>query len=217
MSLFDMLQPGQQSGQERINGVMVAIVSNNEDPEQMARVKVSYPWRGSSDESHWARIAVLSAGKDRGMYFLPEVGDEVLVAFEGGDINHPYVIGSLWNGKDKPPEKNDGGKNDKRVIKSRSGHQIIMDDKDGKEKLTLKSKGGQMIVLDDSSGKEKIEIIDHSGSNSIQIDSAKNQLTITSGMKLLIKANMINIEADSAMTLKAGATLTIQGALVKIN
>lgn len=217
MSLYDILQPDPHSVQDRIYGVMVAIVTNNDDPEQLARVKVTYPWRGSSDESHWARLALLSAGNGRGSYFLPEVDDEVLVAFENGDINHPYVIGSLWNGKDKPPEKNDGGKNDKRVIKSRSGHQIMFNDEDGKESLTLQTKGGHTITLDDSSGGEKIEIADHTGNNSVVIDAAKNQMTLTSSMKFLIKSNMINIEADSTMTLKAGATLTIQGALVKIN
>jgi len=111
-----------------IHGVVVGIVTNNKDPEDLGRIKVNFPWRGIQDESIWARIATLMAGQDRGSYFLPEIGDEVLVSFEHGDIHQPYVIGSLWNGQDKPPETNSDGKNNNRLIKSRSGHKFIFND-----------------------------------------------------------------------------------------
>ncbi len=86
-----------ESRNSRINGVVIGIVTNNNDPQGMGRVRVRFPWRGDDDESYWARVATMMAGKDRGTFFLPEVDDEVLVAFDHGDINHPYVIGALWN------------------------------------------------------------------------------------------------------------------------
>jgi uncharacterized protein involved in type VI secretion and phage assembly len=196
------------------------VVSNTKDEEGLGRVKVDLPWRGEDgDESYWARVATLMAGKDRGSFFIPNVGDEVLVAFEHGDIEHPYIIGALWNGVDKPPEKNSDGKNNIRKIKSRSGHEIIFDDnsEEKKEKIEIHTNAGHKILLDDSAGSEKIEIVDKTGNNTIKIDSVQNSITMECGMNLKIKANMIEIEADSMMTLKAGATMTIQGGLVKIN
>jgi len=203
--------------ERRIYSVVIGIVTNNKDTEGMGRVKVNFPWRGDSDESYWARVATLMAGKDRGTFFLPEVGDEVLVAFDHGDINHPYVIGSLWNGVDTPPETNADGKNNIRKIKSRSGHEIILDDTAAQEKIEIHTKAGHTIVLDDSAGAEKIEVKDKTGNNSIVIDSVQNAISISSQMKLSIKAQIIELEAGGMMRIKSGATLTVQGALVKIN
>ena len=159
------------------------------------------------------------AGKNRGSFFLPEVGDEVLVAFDRDDFHHPYVLGALWNGKDTPPETNSDGKNNIRKIKSRSGHEIVFNDDDQgkKEKVEIKTRAGHQVVLDDSAGGEKIEIKDKTGSNKVVIDSVKNDVTVESAMTLKLKAQKIDIEAGAAMQLKAGATLTVQGALVKIN
>lgn len=204
---------------QRIEGVLMGIVTNNKDPEKLGRVKVKFPCLNESDESHWARVSTFMAGKDRGAFFLPEVEDEVIVAFDNGDIHHPYVIGSLWNGVDKPIEDNSNGENNIRKIKSRSGHEIIFgdDNKGKKEKVEIHSNSGHTIILDDSSGGEKIEIKDKSGNNSISIDSTQNSINITSQMKLNIKSTDVTIESDGMMTLKASGNLTIQGALVKIN
>jgi uncharacterized protein involved in type VI secretion and phage assembly len=204
---------------QRIYGVVVGIVTDNNDPEKLGRVKLNFPWRGVNGQSYWARIATLMAGKDRGTFFLPEVGDEVIVAFDRGDINQPYVIGALWNGVDKPPETNADGKNNIRKIKSRSGHEIIFNDNDSakQEKIEIHTKAGHKVILDDASGQEKIEIIDKTGGNKITVDSVQNSINIESAMQLKIKSQMIEIEAGGMMTIKAGAALTIQGALVKIN
>ena len=88
-------------------GVVMGIVTNNNDPQGQFRVKVKFPWLSADEESHWARVAMPMAGKDRGLMLMPEVDDEVLVMFEQGDVNHPYVIGSIWNGSDTPPLKTD--------------------------------------------------------------------------------------------------------------
>jgi uncharacterized protein involved in type VI secretion and phage assembly len=197
----------------RISGVLVGIVTNNQDPDKQGRVKVRFPSISDKDESHWARIAAPMAGNERGVYFLPEVDDEVLVAFQHGDIQFPYIVGALWNGKDAPPATNDDGKNNIRLIKSRSGH---------------------VVKLNDEDGKETIEIIDKSEKNSIVIDTAKNTITITSDKDITLKAAngtitldakevktkssaASTIEAGSGMDVKASGTLNIKGATVNIN
>jgi uncharacterized protein involved in type VI secretion and phage assembly len=158
-----------------------------------------------------------SAGDQRGVFWLPEVGDEVLLAFDKGKIEHPYFLGALWNGKDKPPADNGDGENNTRLIRTRSGHEFRLFDKAGKEAVELKSTSGHHLLLDDSSGAAKIEIKDSSGSNKIVVETAQNSISIESGLSLKIKSQTIDIEAGASMTIKASGTLTIQGALVKIN
>jgi len=216
MSILDALTSGEQEI-GRIYGVVPGIVTNNKDDNNQGRIKIKFPWLSDDNETDWVRIATLMAGNERGSFFLPEVGDEVLVAFEHGDINHPYVIGALWNGTDKPAGTNSDGKNNIRKIKSRSGHEIILNDETMKETVVIHTKSNHQIILDDSSGKEKIEIIDKTGNNKITFDSMQNSINIESTMQLKIKSQMIEIEAGGTMTIKAGAVLTLQGALVKIN
>ena len=206
-------EDAQRAFAARIPGVVVAVVTNNQDPDSLGRVKVRFPWLSDADESQWARIATPMAGKDRGLYFLPEVDDEVLIAFEQGDMQFPVVIGALWNGKDAPPATNGDGKNNIRVIKSRSGH---------------------VVRLNDEDGKETIEIIDKSEKNSIVVDTAKNTITITSDKDITLKAANgtitldaktiavkssadSKIEAGGGMDVKASGTLNVKGATVNIN
>lgn len=196
MSLNDFLGP--QNAEAPISvGVAIGIVTSNKDEEQLGRVKIKFPWRGEEDESFWARIAVPMAGSGRGMVFYPEVNDEVLVAFEQGDINHPYVLGALWNGVDKPPEINSDGKNNIRKIKSRSGHELIFNDEENKENIEIHTKTGHKIFLDDTSDEEKIEILDKSGNNSILIDSPENSITISAQKKIDAKSGNNSIVIDS--------------------
>lgn len=203
----------------KITGVVIGVVTDNQDNEGMGRVKVKFPWRDDGDDSYWARIASMMAGADRGAYFLPEVGDEVLVAFDHGDIHHPYILGALWNGSDPPPETNRDGKNNIRIIRSRSGHEIIFDDnaEAGQEKLEIHTNAGHKIVLDDSTGQEKIEITDKSGNNSVVIDSVQNSISIKSNMKLSIESQMIDIKSGGMMNIEATGNLMIKGAMVMIN
>jgi uncharacterized protein involved in type VI secretion and phage assembly len=207
MNFIDMLinPEAAQVQINKISGVVVGIVTNNQDPEGMGRVKVNFPWLNDEDESAWARVATLMAGNGRGIYFLPEVEDEVLVAFEHGDLSFPYVIGSLWNGKDATPAKNDDGKNNLRLIKSRSGHTICLNDEDGKE---------------------KIEIVDKSGKNCLVFDTANNTITITSDQDInlsaaqgTIKLEAQNIEIKSSVDtmFEANSNMNIKGATVNIN
>ena len=194
-----------------IRGISVATVAQNRDPDGLGRVKVKFPWRENPDESQWARLAVPMAGNDRGVWFLPEVGDEVLVICDTEKVAHPYILGSLWNGKDKPPETNSDGRNDIRKIRSRSGHEIIFDDgAQGRIDIHLKDK--KRVRMDP----DGILISDDKG-NQIEIKSLPGTISIQSNTKISIQSKVIDIKADASMTLQATGTLTIQGALVKIN
>lgn len=211
MSLLDLVED--RDSDSKINGVVIGIVTNNNDPENLGRIRVKFPWLSNEDESDWARVASLMAGKDRGIFILPEIDDEVLVVFEHGDINIPYVIGSLWNGKDVPPETNRDGKNNIRMIKSRSGH---------------------VILIDDTNGKEKIEIIDKTEKNIISIDAKDNKISIISDKdieisaphgKITIDAQDIEIRSSAAtkiesaadMDVKASGNTNIKGATINLN
>ena len=194
-----------------IRGVSVGVVAQNQDPEGLGRVKVQFPWRENSDESHWARIAVPMAGNNRGIWFLPEVGDEVLVACDAERVEHPYVIGALWNGQEPPPETNSDGKNDIRKIRSRSGHEIIFDD-GAQGRIDIHLQDNKRVRMDP----DGILISDDQG-NQIEIQSRSGTISIQSNAKLAIQSKVIDIKADASMTLQATGTLTIQGALVKIN
>lgn len=202
----DVREPG------LVRGVSVAVVSQNRDPEGLGRVKIRFPWRENPDESHWARIAVPMAGGGRGTWFLPEVGDEVLVACDAERVEHPYIVGCLWNGQDKPPQTNADGRNDLRMIRSRSGHEVVFDD-GAQGRIDIHLKDDQRKVRLDQNG---IEISDDSG-NSIAITSTPGNIAIKSNVSISIESTTIDIKAKASMTLQASGTLTIKGAVVMIN
>jgi uncharacterized protein involved in type VI secretion and phage assembly len=223
---------GHEEGLGLINGVVIGMVTNLNDPDDLGRVKVKYPWLGSSPEieSWWVRIATPMAGSSRGFMYLPEINDEVLIAFEHGDVHRPYIVGALWSSTDKPPKKNSeataGGKVNQRVIKTRSGHLIILDDKQGTEQISVTSKSGHKVILDDTSGAEKITVADKTGSNSMVIDSVKNSMTISllgdftvdAKGKVTIKSAMdMTMESTINLTAKGMAAVTVQnGAGAKV-
>lgn len=206
---FDSIEGDDPSPEQK--GVAVATVADNEDPEKQGRVKLSYPWRESDKDSDWARVATPMSGSKYGAYFLPEVGDAVLVAFKNGDIHHPYVIGSLWTGKQKPPEDNASGDNDKRVIKSRKGHSVEFDDNKSEAKVKIETEAGHKIVMNDKSGSEKITIEDKSGSNTITMDSAKGEISISGDKKISLSAKKVNISADSEVSISSKGKVTAEG------
>src|SRR5215208_4644608 len=216
-SMLDYQTDEKKEGGGNVEGVAIALVTNNKDPQHLGRVKVKYPWREKEPESDWIRVASLASGPERGTLWIPEEKDEVLVAFEKGDIDHPYVLGSLWNGVDKPPDDNKDEKNNTKMIKTRSGHELRFFDKDGEEKIQINTHGGHVLLMDDKVGSAQIEIKDSSEKNKITITTAGNSITIESGLSLKLKSQTIDIEAGASMNIKASGTLTIQGALVKIN
>lgn len=214
-SLLDLLRTPPGADGSRTWGVVTGVVTNNQDPEKLGRVKVRFPWLADEQESPWARVAAPMAGKDRGLWLLPEVDDEVLVAFEQGDTRFPYVVGALWSQSAPPPETNEEGKNDRRVLRSRSGH---------------------VVRLDDHEGEEKIEIVDRSERNSIVISTNDNSITVTcegdltlesTNGKLVLKAakglevasqDALKLEARGNLDLEAsGGNVTVKGTTINLN
>lgn len=199
----------------RISGVVVGEVTHIDDPEDLGRVKVRFPWRDADDESYWARTMTPMAGGDRGVYFRPEVGDEVLVSFAHGDQRFPYVLGALWNTDQRPPEESDGA-NDIRMVRSRSGHEIVLDDgADGTVKV--ESSGGHTVTLDDSSGSETITIEDSSAQNRVEFNGATGTLTIEAGAKLELKATTVDITGRSQVKISSTGMLTLEGLPITLN
>jgi uncharacterized protein involved in type VI secretion and phage assembly len=194
-----------------VKGVAVAIVRENRDDSGMCRVRVEYPWQPVPGESYWARVASPMGGKDRGVYFLPEIGDEVLVAFERGDVRFPYVVGSLWNGKEPAPLSNADGKNDVRQIRTRAGHMLTFDDgANGRVQLELSD--GKRLTFD----RDGIALDDGQG-NRVQIASASGAVTIEAAATLTLKAPRIAIDADATLTLSASGPLTASGTPISLN
>jgi uncharacterized protein involved in type VI secretion and phage assembly len=165
--------------------LVVGIVSDTKDPQGIGRVKVTIPHENNFVPP-WARVAAPMAGNDRGCYFPMQANDEVLVAIVGGDARHvtceAYVLGVMWNGKDKPPVDNSQGENDVCVIKSR---------------------GGDEIRISDAEGDKSIQIV--CGDNSIRIDKESNTVTITSAGDITLSAKNGKITLD-AKTVHATAT-----------
>lgn len=178
-------------------GVYPALVTDVKgDPDGLGRVKLTLPWVADTGDGRyeaWARVATLMAGNNRGSWFVPDVNDEVLIAFEGGDPRRPYVLGGLWNGKDRPPERMDGaGQNTKKVLRSRNGVKVTLDDSDGREALTLETPGGQKLTLKDGPG--AIELVDSNG-NSLKL--SPSGVAIESAGKVSITATQLEVSAGS--------------------
>ena len=187
---------------KRLFGAYPATVTDIKDPDSQGRIKIKLPWSPDNSGSGyevWARLAVLMAGNNRGSWFIPDVNDEVLVMFEAGDARRPYVVGAVWNGSDTPPESMDGaGNNFKKVLRSRNGVKLTMDDTDGQEKFIVETPGGQKMTLKDGPG--AVEIVDSNG-NSIKLESAG--ITITAAAKLTVNASTVEVSAGM-VTVNAG-------------
>jgi uncharacterized protein involved in type VI secretion and phage assembly len=199
-ALLQMRQPQGWGG--LWHGVYPALVTDIKDPDKQGRVKIKLPWSpdaaGASCEL-WARLATMMGGNNRGTWFIPDVDDEVLVAFEGGHVFRPYVIGALWNGQDAPPETMDGaGNNYKKVVCSRNGVKLTLDDQDGQEQMILETPGGQKITLKDGPGAVTIE---DSNGNSVKLESAG--ITINASAKVTVQASQVSVSA-SMVSVDAG-------------
>ena len=183
-------------------GCYPALVSDIKDPDGQGRVKVTLPWApdtGGGRYEAWARLATMMAGNNRGSWFIPDVNDEVLVVFEAGDTRRPYVVGALWNGSDTPPESMDGsGNNYRKVLRSRNGVKVTLDDQDGREQFVCETPGGQRITLKDGPG--AVEIIDSNG-NSIKLETSG--VTVTAAAKVTVNASQVAISA-ALVTVDAG-------------
>jgi phage protein D/phage baseplate assembly protein gpV len=192
-ALLQTVTPG--STEHLVPGPVVGVVTNNKDPEDRARVKVKYPWLSEEVESDWARVVSPGAGNGRGLMLLPEVNDEVLIAFEHGRVARPYVIGGLWNGKDKAPlstsDALEGGNVRQRAFKSRAGHALILTD-GSDEGVVLQTAAGHIVTLSDE---KKSVTVETPGGHKLVLDDSKSEITV---------------ESTANMTIKTGANLTLE-------
>ena len=212
MSPFDddLTSSGEPGANARSPGVVAAIVTENRDPDGLGRVKLRYPWSEATFQSDWARVASPMGGAAFGTFSLPEVGDEVLVAFDRGDARHPYVLGGLWKGTREPASPDDGDRNGIRLIQGREGHRLQFDD--GVEgRLVIELQGGKSITIEDGG------ILIDDGVNKVKLDTAAGAVTIEAGESLTLKAPRISIEGGVSTEIEAGRMLTAKAALVAIN
>jgi uncharacterized protein involved in type VI secretion and phage assembly len=184
----------------QFSGVCTAVVIDNVDPDNSGRVKVrlgQLSGPGERGSETWARMSTLMAGDNRGTWFIPDVKDEVLIAFEAGDMRRPYVIGALWNGTNSPPETMDAT-NTRKLLRSRSGLKITLDDQSGQESFLVETPGGQRLLLKDGPG--AVEITDSNG-NSVKLETTG--VTVTASAKVTINATTIEVNAGMC-TVNAG-------------
>jgi phage protein D/phage baseplate assembly protein gpV len=205
----DLFHPADGNGSGAVDGMVAGLVTDNHDPQNRGRVKVRLAAEPNGAGELWARLASPMAGLKSGLQLVPEAGDEVLLAFENGHPDRPYVLGSLWNGKDAPP----GDDPNVRILKSRSGH---------------------TVTLDDTAGAEKIEVVEKAGKSRIVLDSVTGAVTVHGGADVTVEApngtlklhgNRVEVSADTSISVKATSTLdlagngptTLKGATVDIN
>lgn len=168
--------PANHSANNPVCEVQIAEVLENDDPEKLGRVRVQFPWQKANDEkTPWIRATAAAAGDGHGDYFIPEKGDQVLVAFEHNNPDKPYVIGALYHGKAKPKDVYDKD-NNKKVILTKSGNKIFFQDKGGDEEITI-----------------------HSGSNTIKL--SKSGISISASADVSITGNNVTIKATKALTM----------------
>lgn len=183
--------PRSRSTDQRYYGVVEAIVVENEGDDE-GRIKVKFPWFDGSSVTDWCRVSQLYAGGGYGSVFVPEKDDEVLVAFVHGDMRFPIVLGGLYNGMDKPPTARTDGR-DQKIIRTKHGHEVLLDDTESKAAVRVKSAAGHVLEMDDQGKAIKITA------------AAGGSVTVTADGDITLKAPKVTIES-SAIDLGGGAT-----------
>jgi phage baseplate assembly protein gpV len=200
-SLIDAFKP-------KFYGVAVGRVSSDSDPLMLGRVQLTLPFLDSSDSSPWARVAVPMVGSSVGSYFIPANGDDVLVAFEHGDVNAPYVIGSLWSSQAPPPYASPSQQ--MRTIHTPNGNEITFNDL--VPTITIKTPNGQTVELSSTGVTVK------SGGGKIEIVDAPPSVKISSGSNVIeMKTDGMSISASPNLSITATGELSITGSIVRIN
>jgi phage baseplate assembly protein V len=204
-----------QIAARRIYGVAVAEVIANVDATGLGRVQVRFPWLPGIEP--WARVATLFAGPARGSWFIPQPGDEVLVAFHHGDIREPYVVGALWNGRDRPPAAAPTDATGKRILRTPRGHEIVFDD--DAQSITITSATRQTITMTP----QKIEMATEGGKAKVTVETA-GRVAVASSVAIELKApsitldgKVVDVNATATATLNGDTACTIRGGVVSIN
>jgi hypothetical protein len=190
----------------RYDAPVIALVVDVEDPEQLGRIKVKFPWLAADGTTTaWAPIVRPLAGSDRGFYYTPEVDDEAVVAFQFGDFNHPIVLGFLHNGVDKPPTT--GIDTNVRRLRTVSGHQLEFDDRSDSESVRLTSRSGHQLELHDDSGYVEVRT---TGGQKIRMDDMPGRIELSTPGGTTV--TMDDVPSSIRLTTAGGVTLTISDA-----
>jgi uncharacterized protein involved in type VI secretion and phage assembly len=208
------------NGKQPIYGVLVGEVTLNNDPKHLGQVQVKIDVLSDQPLPAWAYLATSMAGVDKGLYFLPAVGDRVLVAFEKGNVNKPYVVGTLWHGEAHPPDAG-STPGEQKVIQTKSGLQVLFDEAQGKERLVLKDKAGASITLDSTKDAEKTVIerpMPQKKVATISLDAGAKQIVIEYAQsQIIVKENGdISIIAHHNLNLTAQGDITLDATNVKV-
>lgn len=194
--------PRSRSTDRRYFGVAEAIVEEVEGDDE-CRVKLSLPWFDPATVTDWCRVAQPYAGGGYGSCFVPEKGDEVLVAFVHGDLRFPIVLGGLYNGVDKPPTARTDGR-DQKLIRTRHGHQLLFDDQDSQAAVRITSAAGHVVELDDHGNAIRVQ----AAQGATVAVTADGQITLESKAGVTLKAPQVSLEADS-VSLGTGAAQSV--------
>jgi uncharacterized protein involved in type VI secretion and phage assembly len=190
-----------------LQAAYLAQVVSLDDPARLDRVQVrlvAFDDCANQDAPLWARVVCPFAGADRGAFLMPDVDDEVLVVFQNGDPSYPLVLGGLWNGSAAPPASLSGGQNRFKVICSKNGVKLTLDDQQGQESFIVETPGGQKVTLRDGPGSV---VIEDSNGNSIKLETAG--ITITAAANVKVNAAKVDVSAglvsvDTAMAKFSG-------------
>jgi phage protein D len=196
-------------------GIVPAIVTNNDDPEKWGRVKVKFPWLTNDAESHWARLVAPGAGPEAGFASIPEVGDEVAVAFAYGDFSQPYVLGGVWNGTAPlPPETASASSGEQALVRtwrSRKGNRIVLFD-NSEKRIEIRTTDGRTITIDDAKRQLSVKV------PGVEINLKDQKLTVTSDAEITIKSgSSLKIESSGNLDIRASGQLNLKGSMVNIN
>jgi phage baseplate assembly protein V len=213
--LIDTAAQTDVTADRRIYGISPACVVDNTDPTAQGRVQVRLSWL--PDVEPWARVAVPMAGHGMGFFFIPQIGDEVLVAFFQGDVRQPYVIGSLWNGSDPPPSQDPVTR---RIIRTPSGHEVLFDEE--AQTVAIQTASQQTITL----GSDKIEIetqVCGDVKATVKLDT-QGEVSIVSSSSIKLEApeitvngKVVEIKGSTSAKLGGGQACEIKAGTVNIN
>lgn len=206
---------GARRTRARVDGVVAGVVTDIEDPEALARVRVGLPWLADGYVSDWVRVAQPGAGPDSGALLLPEVEDEVLLTFERGDVRRPYVLGGLWNALDRPPldagaVDGTSGESWQRGLVSRSGHRVVLEDGTASPGILVATGDGSVEArLDDATGDVEVRARGTVSVTAGTVEVSARSITLTGDADVSVSATNVTVAADG--------TLTLRGGVVRIN
>jgi phage baseplate assembly protein gpV len=208
-ALLEMMAPRtEQNRQQLVQGLVTATVLGREDG---GKYRLHYLHFAGDEPSAPARVMMPMAGGNRGTYFFPEPGDEVVVAFEGGNCNLPVILGAVWNNDDHPPaQAKQSAENNIRTIVSRSGHELTFDDTPGSEKITLRSHRGHTLTFDDQPAGPKISLTTAQGRTLVLDDTPAGQISLSTPAGVQITLS----DAGGMLSLAAPVRISLTSALI---